>query len=50
MKRVIVKYGVGYGSHEMDLEFEDAATDEEIESDVEAAVTERLDWSWKLED
>lgn len=48
MRTVIVKYGIGYGRHEMDLEFEDDATNEEIESDVEAAVIERLDWGWTL--
>ena len=50
MKRVIIKFGCGYGSHETDLDFEDDATDEEIERDVEQAVMERVDWSWRAEE
>jgi len=47
---IIVKYGVGYGSHTMDLEAEDDMTEDEIEEMVRDFVMERLDWSWKLEE
>lgn len=50
MKRIIIKYGIGYGSHEIDLELEDDLTDEEIEQSVQDTVMARLDWSWKVVD
>lgn len=50
MRRVVVRYGIGYGRHELDFELEDGTTDEEIEEEVRVAVMERLNWSWKVED
>lgn len=49
MKLVRIKFGVGYGQHETEMEVEDDATDEEIEKWVEDEVTQRLDWSYKVE-
>lgn len=47
--KIIVRYGVGYGQHDMDFEIEDDMLDEEIEREVQDAVMERLDWSWRKE-
>lgn len=49
MKRIIIKYGIGYGSHETDMEVEDDATEEQIEEWVRDCVMERLDWHWVTE-
>jgi hypothetical protein len=49
MKQIIITYGIGYGRHEMDLEVEDDATDEDIEVYAQDAVMERLDWGWKVD-
>lgn len=50
MKRVKVTYGIGYGSHETELEFDDADTDEEIEEGVSDYVRDRLWWCHEIDD
>lgn len=49
MKIVTVRYGIGYGTHDMDLEFDDDMSDDEIEEAVMNAVQERLHYSWAIE-
>ena len=49
MRRIIIRYNIGFGSHTTDMDVEDDASEEEIESSVEEAVMERLDWSWREE-
>ena len=48
MKRVIIKYSIGYGMHETDCEYDDDVSDEDIDRDVQEMVMERVDWSWKV--
>lgn len=48
-KIVKVLYGVGYGRHYDVLEFEDDATDEDIEQSVRDFVTDRLDWGYEIQ-
>lgn len=43
---VKVQFGCGYGQHETELDFDDNATDEEIEQDVSDFARERFWWSW----
>lgn len=50
MIRVNVRYGCGYGTHTAELEFDDTATEEEIEEDVGDFARERFDWSWSRMD
>lgn len=45
--RIVISYGVGYGRHTDEIEVEDNSTDEEIEKDVEEAVMQHFNWSWK---
>ncbi len=49
MKRVKITYGIGYGRHHDEMEFEDDVTDEEIETIVQDSVMERLDWNFEIE-
>lgn len=49
MKKVSVSYGIGYGTHETVLEFDDDATDEEIEDDVRDYVMERVSYGYEVE-
>lgn len=44
---VEIRYSIGYGGHKDEIEVEDDATEEDIEKQVQDAVVERLDWSWK---
>ncbi len=48
--RILIKYGIGYGRHDDEIEMDDDATDEEIEESVRDVVMQRLDWSWKKEE
>ena len=48
MKRVIVKFGVGYGMHETDFDGPDDMTEEEIKECAQECVMERLDWSYEV--
>jgi hypothetical protein len=41
-KLVKVKYGIGYGTHQTDIEVEDDATEDEIEEMAFEAVRDRL--------
>lgn len=50
MKRVIIKYGIGYGRHKTGMDVEDDSSEEEIEAMVKEAVMERLDWSWEIQE
>lgn len=50
MRLVKIRYGVGYGTHHDEIEVEDDATYEEIESMVQEVVTEKLDWGFSIED
>ena len=47
MRLINIRYGIGYGMHETDIEVDDDATKEEIEEEVKDCVMERLDWSWE---
>lgn len=42
-----IKYGIGYGSHTMEIEVEDDATDDEIDTQVHDFVMERVDYGWE---
>lgn len=44
-KKYIVRYGIGYGDHSMEMEFDCSETEEGIEDAAEEAVKERLWWS-----
>ncbi len=46
---VKVTYGIGYGSHETELDLPDDYDDEDIETAVSDHVNERVEWSWKRE-
>lgn len=50
MALIKIRFGIGYGSHETEIEVDDDASQEEIEAWVEDEVTQRLDWSWKRGD
>ncbi|MEM9085345.1 MAG: hypothetical protein AAGB23_05430 [Pseudomonadota bacterium] len=44
---VKISYGIGFGSHEDELEFRANATDEEIEEVVSDHVMERVSFGWE---
>ena len=48
MKLVKITYGVGFGRHTDELEFEDGATDEEIEDGVRDYVMDRFYWGFEV--
>lgn len=48
MKTVKIVYGIGYGRHNDELEFEDDATEKEIEETVGEYVMEKLDWGFEI--
>lgn len=48
MKLVKITYGIGYGRHTDEMEFEDDATEEEIEEVVRLSVLDRLDWGFEI--
>lgn len=50
MKNVRVRYGIGYGTHTMDLDVEDEATEEEIAEMVHDYVMKRVDYGFEVED
>jgi hypothetical protein len=43
---IIVRYGIGYGTHDLNIEVPANATDYEIEEEVMQAVMERVDYDW----
>ena len=43
---IMIRYGIGYGSHDMDIDVPVNATDDEIEEEVMNAVMERVDYGW----
>lgn len=45
-----IKYGIGYGTHETDMEVPMDATDEEIHALVWDMLAERLDFGWERAD
>lgn len=45
---VRIRYGVGYGRHEETMEFEDDATEKEIEEAVGEYVMQKLDWGFEV--
>lgn len=49
MVRIIIKYSIGYGSHETDLDVPSDMTDDEIQQIVWDMVSERLDFGWERE-
>lgn len=49
MKRLIVTYGRGYGSHKTDFEIEDDTSPEEIEELAKDVALDRFDCSFKVE-
>lgn len=50
MRIVKITFGVGYGRHKDQMEFDDGTPDEEIEESVQAYVMDRLDWGFEIED
>ena len=46
MRNIIVRYGVGYGSHDQVLEVEDDATSKDIEESASELVMAQLEWDW----
>lgn len=51
MTRIVkIVFGIGYGRHHDEMEFEDDTTDEEIEQTVQDLVLEKLDWGFEIED
>jgi hypothetical protein len=49
-KRVKITFGIGYGRHHDEMEFEDHETEEEIEEAVRLMVLDRLDWGFEIEE
>lgn len=47
MVTIVIKYGIGYGSHETDMDVPVDATDEEIHQMVWDMLAERLDYGWE---
>lgn len=47
MRTIIIRYGIGYGTHTTDMEVQDDATDAEIEADVQDAIMERVWWAFE---
>lgn len=45
-----VRYGIGYGSHDMEVDVTDAENDKEIEQWVYDAVMERVDFGYEVEE
>lgn len=45
---VEIKYGIGYGTHTTELEFEDGTPETDIEQEVADHVQERLEWSHQV--
>jgi len=48
MKRVKISYGVGYGRHYDELEFENDVPEEDIEEQCRLLVLEKLDWGFEI--
>lgn len=46
---ILIKYSIGYESHEMDMEVPVDATDEEIHDMVWEMISERVDFGWERE-
>lgn len=44
---ITVKYGIGYGSHETDIDVPASATDEEIHQTIWDMLAERPDFGWE---
>lgn len=50
MKRVVVKYGCGFGRHEDHFEVEDDASSEEIEEMARDVAMEKFDWGFEVKE
>lgn len=48
--RIVVRYGIGYGTHTMELDLESDVTDEEIAEIVNDSVMERVSFGWEREE
>lgn len=44
---VTIKYGIGYGQHETDIDVPKTATDEAVHEIIWDMLAERLDFSWE---
>jgi len=50
MRIVKIKFGIGFGRHTEEIEFEDGTPDAEIEQAVQEYITEKLDYGFEIED
>lgn len=47
MKLIEITYSIGASDHKTEIEFDDDASDDDIDEDVKDFVMERLEWSWR---